>query len=51
MLKIVSDDADHDDLTVGMLDGLVSEGARSMLVAALEAEVGGYVDRRQEPGW
>lgn len=48
MLKIVSDDANRDDLAVGMLDGLVTEGARRMLVAALEAEVAGYIDRHQE---
>jgi putative transposase len=39
---------DRDDLAVGMLDGLVTEGARRMLVAALEAEVAGYIDRHQE---
>ena len=47
MLKIVADDADRDDLAA-TLDGLVSEGARRMLVAALEAEVAGYVERHLE---
>jgi hypothetical protein len=45
MLKIVTDGSDRDDLA-GVLDELVTEGARRMLVAALEAEVADYVDRR-----
>ena len=47
MLKIVTDDADRDDLR-GMLDELVCEGARRMLVAALETEVAGYVESHLE---
>jgi transposase-like protein len=44
MLKIVTDGIDRDDLAGG-LDELVAEGARRMLVAALEAEVADYVER------
>lgn len=47
MLKIVTDDGDRDDLA-GMLDELVTEGARQMLMAALEAEVAEYVARHQQ---
>ena len=47
MLKIVTDDTDRDDLR-GMLDELVCEGARRMLLAALETEVAGYVESHQE---
>jgi transposase-like protein len=47
MLKIVTEDTDRDHLT-GMLDELVTEGARRMLVAALEAEVADYVARHQD---
>ncbi len=47
MLKIVTDDTDRDHLT-GMLDELVTEGARRMLVAALETEVADYVARHQD---
>ncbi len=46
MLKIVSDDTDR-DFSIGMLDELVTEGARRMLVAALETEVGDYVARHR----
>ena len=44
MLKIVTDGADRDDLAVA-LDELVVEGARRMLLAALEAGVADYVER------
>ena len=44
MLKIVTGDVDRDDLGA-VLDELVAEGARRMLVAALEAEVADDVDR------
>jgi transposase-like protein len=44
MLKIVTDDVDRDDLT-GMLDELVTEGARRMLIAGLEVEVADYIER------
>ena len=44
MLKIVADDVDRDDLA-GTLDELVTEGARRMLVAGLEAEVADYIER------
>jgi putative transposase len=47
MLKIVSDDTDRDHLA-SALDELVTEGARRMLVAALETEVADYIDRHQE---
>lgn len=46
MLKIVTDDADRDHLATA-LDELVIEGARRMLVAALETEVADYVARHQ----
>ncbi len=44
MLKIVADDVDRDDLAA-TLDELVSEGARRMLLAGLEAEVADYIER------
>lgn len=44
MLKIVADDTDRGDLAA-VLDELVSEGARRMLVAALEVEVADYIER------
>jgi len=44
MLKIVTDDAERDDLS-SSLDGLVAEGARRMLIAGLETEVADYVAR------
>ena len=47
MLKIVADGTDRDDLAA-TLDELVSEGARRMLLAALEAEVAGYVEGHHE---
>ncbi len=47
MLKIVSDDAERDDLS-SSLDELVAEGARRMLMAGLEAEVADYIERHQE---
>ena len=43
MLKIVANEQDRE--LVGGLDELVAEGARRMLIAALEAEVGGYLER------
>jgi len=42
MLRVLTDDDAHEDLACG-LDEIVREGARRMLVAALEAEVDGYV--------
>lgn len=42
MLRVLTDDDAHGELTCG-LDEIVREGARRMLVAALEAEVDGYV--------
>lgn len=42
MLRVLSDDDAHGELTCG-LDEIVREGARRMLIAALEAEVDGYV--------
>ena len=47
VLKIVTDVADRDDLR-RMLDDLVSEGARRMLMAGLEAEVAAYVESCEE---
>jgi len=44
MLKIVADDVERDDLA-GTLDELVTEGARRMLMAGLEAEVADYIER------
>jgi transposase-like protein len=44
MLKIVTDDAERDDLA-SPLDELVTEGARRMLLAGLEVEVADYVER------
>ena len=46
MLKIVTDDAGRDDLAA-TLDDLVAEGALRMLMAGLEAEVAGYIERHQ----
>ena len=46
MLKIVTDDAERDDLA-GSLDELVAEGARRMLIAGLEAEVADYIERHE----
>ncbi len=43
MLKIVADEADRDSQL--MLDELVAEGARRMLISALEVEVAAYVER------
>ncbi|MFQ5524278.1 MAG: IS256 family transposase [Acidimicrobiia bacterium] len=48
MLKIVTDDVGGDDLTVSVLDELVTEGARRMLVTALEAKVADYIERHQQ---
>ncbi len=42
MLRVLADDDAHEELACG-LDEIVREGARRMLVAALEAEVDGYV--------
>ncbi len=42
MLRVLTDDDAHEELGCG-LDEIVREGARRMLVAALEAEVDGYV--------
>jgi len=42
MLRVLTDDDAHAELTCG-LDEIVREGARRMLVAAIEAEVDGYV--------
>jgi transposase-like protein len=47
MLKIVADGTDRDDLGL-VLDELVSEGARRMLMAGLETEVADYVERHQQ---
>jgi len=44
VLKIVADDVDRDHLAV-TIDELVSEGARRMLMAGLEAEVADYIER------
>ena len=46
MLKIVTDDADRDDL-VATLDELVAEGAQRMLMAGLTTEVADYVARHE----
>jgi len=46
MLKIVTDDADRDDLTL-MLDELVAEGALRMLMAGLETEVADHIERHR----
>nr|MDQ6949947.1 IS256 family transposase [Actinomycetota bacterium] len=54
MLRVLTDDDAHAELTCG-LDEIVREGARRMLVVALEAEVDGYVsafvDRLDERGY
>jgi transposase-like protein len=47
MLKIVTDDADRDDLAA-TLDELVAEGACRMLMAGLEVEVADYIERHQQ---
>jgi putative transposase len=51
MLKVVQKEAEanaHAPAAVGgwLLDQIVREGARTMLAAALEAEVAAYVDAR-----
>ena len=46
MLKIVTDDAERDDL-VSPLDELVAEGARRMLMAGLGTEVAAYIERHE----
>ena len=46
-MKIVTDDADRDDLA-SMLDELVAEGAQRMLLAGLETEVADYIERHQQ---
>jgi len=43
MLKIATGESDRE--SVSPLDELVTEGARRMLAAALEAEVADYIDR------
>ena len=45
MLKILEKNTKHEDGFAGQLDSLVREGARRMLLAALEAEVEDYVGR------
>ena len=45
LLTIVTHDVDRDDLMSTVLDELVTEGARRMLVTALEADVSDYVAR------
>ena len=54
MLRVLSDDDARAELSDGLLDEIVREGARRMLVAAMEAEVDGYVaafaDQRDEQG-
>ena len=47
MLKIVTDDAERDDLAA-TFDELVAEGARRMLIAGLETEVADYIERHRE---
>ncbi len=47
MLKIVTDDAERDDFAL-VLDELVSEGARRMLIAGLETEVADYIARHEQ---
>jgi transposase-like protein len=47
MLKIVTDDADRDDLA-STLDDLVAEGALRMLITGLETEVADYIARHQQ---
>ena len=42
MLKVVADEAAREDLAAS-LDEIVREGARRMLAAALEDEVGAYI--------
>jgi putative transposase len=46
MLKIVTNDADRDDLML-MLDELVAEGALRMLMAGLETEVHDHIERHR----
>ena len=46
MLKIVTDDADRDDLS-SSLDELVAEGALRMLIAGLETEIADYIERHE----
>ena len=45
-MKIVTDDADRDDLS-SSLDELVAEGALRMLIAGLETEIADYIERHE----
>ncbi len=45
MLRIIQEDASEEEISRTSLDELAREGARRMLVRALEAEVEEYVDR------
>ena len=47
MLKIVENDHEDENEFTGHLDAVIQRGARTMLLAALEAEVAEYVDRHK----
>ena len=47
MLKIIDNDTKHETNFKTLLDELVHEGARKMLLAALEAEVEDYIERHK----
>jgi putative transposase len=47
MLRVVTDDESREDLA-STLDEIVREGARRMLLAALEAEVEAYIDTHSD---
>jgi putative transposase len=48
MLKVVHDDAEPNEASGSVLDEIVREAARQMLVVALQAEVSAYIDAHAE---
>jgi putative transposase len=48
VLRAIQDDASEEKISKTGLDELAREGARRMLLKALEAEVGEYIERHEE---
>src|ERR1700694_3977591 len=48
MLKVVHDEAEHNEASGSVLDEIVREAARQMLAVALQAEVSAYIDAHAE---
>jgi putative transposase len=48
VLKVVHDEAEPDEASGSVVDEIVREAARQMLVVALQAEVSAYVDAHAE---